>query len=291
MSRNKGSRTVILPLLALSAVAAWPSSAEAQQRAVPRAPAVRSVVVAGGYGYPRYPYFYRPYFYRPWFSPWYGPWYPYGLWGPYPAYGYGFQDVLTSAVRLEVTPREAEVYVDGYNAGRVDDYDGMFQRLRLRPGSHEIVIYLAGYRTVRQNLYLNPGSDQKVRYTLEPLGAGEVPEPPPPPRAAPDEMDAEPPRSRFPLEPEPQQPPQPEPAARFGTLSLRVTPADVEILVDGERWTAPAGEDRVAIQLAEGRHRIEVRKSGYAVYREDVLIRPNRSLTLNVSLSRGDATP
>jgi hypothetical protein len=243
------------------------------------------VVVVGGYGYPRYPYFYRPL---------YSPWFQYGRpWGPYPRYGYGyaFFDELTSSVRLEVTPRDAEVYVDGYAAGRVDDFDGIFQRLRLRPGSHEIVIYLSGYRTIRQNLYLNPRSDQKVKYTLERLAAGEVSEPPPAPRAAPD-GELQPARPQFPFEPEPrpdQQDPQVTPSARFGTLSVRVQPADAEIVIDGEPWSAPAAQDRISIRLAEGRHRVEIRKPGFADYREDVLIRDNRTLTLNVSLLRGDA--
>ena len=35
----------------------------------------------------------------------------------------------------------------------VDDYDGVFQRLQLVPGHHEIVVYHQGYRTLRQNLY------------------------------------------------------------------------------------------------------------------------------------------
>jgi hypothetical protein len=53
-----------------------------------------------------------------------------------------------------VTPRDAEVYVDGYYAGNVDDYDGSFQRLRVEPGEHEIAIFRDGYRAFRQKVYL-----------------------------------------------------------------------------------------------------------------------------------------
>jgi hypothetical protein len=42
----------------------------------------------------------------------------------------------------------------------------------------------------------------------------------------------------------------------------------------------------MTIRLPEGRHRIEVRREGYARYVEDVLIRRNATLTLNVSLRR-----
>ena len=236
----------------------------------------------GGYGYPRYPY------YSPWFQ--WGPWgYPYPY--PYPigyGYPYGRYDDLTSAVRLEVTPRNTQVYVDGYDAGIVDEYDGIFQRLRLRPGQHEIVLYLPGYRTVRQNLYFNSGSTEKVNLVMERLATGEVAEPPP----APAEVDP----SDLPERSSPRYGPEPRPmpaarerSTRFGTLSIRVQPGDAEILIDGERWTAPADQDRTAIQLSEGRHHVEIRKPGYAQYSEDVLIRRDRTLALNVSLLRGDA--
>ncbi|MCC7010711.1 MAG: PEGA domain-containing protein [Acidobacteria bacterium] len=272
---------IAVPLLLAAMLALWPSTAEAQRRRYP----ARSVIVVGGsYGYPWYPY--------------YGMWpqfgYPWGPWGGPPYYGYPMQDQLTASVRVDVTPRDAEVFVDGYSAGRVDDFDGVFQRLRLRPGNHEVTLYKPGYRTIRQNIYVGPRSDQKIRFDMEPLAAGETSEAPPQPTTPREEQ------GRFPFDepfgPEPPQPPSqgappPDAArapARFGTLSVRVQPADAEILVDGERWSAPATQDRLTIQLAEGRHQIEVRKAGFASYREDVLIRRDRALTLNVSLLRGD---
>ena len=51
---------------------------------------------------------------------------------PYPGFGYppGVYNDPAVAIRLLVTPRDASVYVDGYAAGVVDDYDGVFQRLQ-----------------------------------------------------------------------------------------------------------------------------------------------------------------
>jgi hypothetical protein len=88
------------------------------------------------------------YFYDPVFGPY--PW-----WGP-GAYSYPYFPVYddSARVRLSVTPKEAAVYVDGYYAGIVDDFDGVFQSLPLSPGGHEIAVYLEGYRTVHQSLYL-----------------------------------------------------------------------------------------------------------------------------------------
>ncbi len=288
----------LLALLTAAAVTVTPVLAEAQRRG-PRGPAVRQVVYIGGVWGGLRPVYYDP-FYQGW-----GPYRPYGQWGPWGPWGpygrYGFRDDSTASLRLDVEPRETEVFVDGYAAGVVDDFDGIFQRLRLRPGEHELVLYLPGHRTIRQSLYLNPGVDQKLRFTLEPLGPGETNEPRPRPDPErdrrgegpdPAEPPARPGAERRPADREP--PARVEvqtPRASFGTLVVRVQPADAEILLDGERWSAPAGQERISIQLAEGRHRIEVRKDGFARYTEEVLIRRNATLTLNVSLTRGVVPP
>jgi hypothetical protein len=81
-------------------------------------------------------------------------------------------------VRILATPKEATVYVDGFYAGLVDDFDGTFQRLPLPPGGHRIELFLEGHRTIKKSLYLQPGSTMKLRETLVPLAAGEVSEPP-----------------------------------------------------------------------------------------------------------------
>jgi hypothetical protein len=279
----------------LLALAAFPLEAEAQRRGPYRGPAVRPVtrqiVVVGGYGY-GYGYPFYPYrgfgFGYPFGSPWgYPMGYPYGY--GYGHYGYPAFDPLTSSVRLDIDQREAQVFVDGYAAGVVDEFDGVFQRLRIEPGPHEITIYLNGYRTIRRSLYLGPGTDQRIRDTMDRLGAGETSEAPPAPSAAPEVTDPDPAR-----QPRGQQlPPRPErqlevARASFGTVAIRVQPADADIFVDGEKWAATSAEERLSIRLTEGRHRIEVKKDGFVSYAEDVLIRRNATLTLNVSLSKGN---
>ena len=80
--------------------------------------------------------------------------------GPYPYGGYRYGP--ESDLRIDVTPKEASVYVDGYFAGTVDEFDGTFQRLHVLPGEHEIVIYLDGYRSIRERLYLSPNATRKI---------------------------------------------------------------------------------------------------------------------------------
>ena len=79
-----------------------------------------------------------------------------------------------ASVHLDVTPHDAEVYVDGYYAGVVDDFDGMLQRLRVEPGQHEITLYHDGYRAVHQRVYLTRDRTFKIKQQMEKLPAGEV---------------------------------------------------------------------------------------------------------------------
>ena len=72
-------------------------------------------------------------------------------------------------------------------------------------------------------------------------------------------------------------------AQEFGTLSIGVRPPEAEVFIDGERWT---GSDTgpLEVQLAAGRHRIEVRAPGRQTYVSDVTIRAGETTPLNVSL-------
>ena len=242
-----------------------------------------------------------------WWDPyWYGPY-----WG-YPYYRYwdrGYYDD-SAELRLEVRPKETQVYVDGYYAGIVDDFNGVFQRLHVRPGRHELALYMPGYRTVRQNLYLSVGQDSKVKFDLVPLGQGEPNEPAPQPASPPEVQggygyEAQPPgtavqpgQPQRPLRParpaRPATPGAPAPPAPpdnmaeqvqgFGSLVIRVQPAGADVVIDGERWQGPEGAERLVIQVAEGSHRVEIRKEGYVPFSTTVKVRNGETAPINVSL-------
>ena len=266
-------RIVIAAALAAASIAAFASTGEAQRYGGRRV-VVRSPVIVGGY--------YSPYWlYDPWFGFGYDPWGPY----PYPYPHRYYNPDPGAAMRLDVTPHQAEVYLDGYYAGIVDDFDGAFQRLRARPGEHEVVIYLDGYRTVRQKLYLTPKNTIKLKYTMEPLGAGEQPEarpqaPTPPPQATQPPM----PPGRGPGEGRPPQGPPRGNVSAYGTIVVRVQPMDADVLIDGEMWHMQDAQDRLVIEVAEGPHTIEVRKAGYRSFAAQVHVRRGESAPVNVSL-------
>ena len=265
------SKTSAAFLCGLATLLLCVSAVEAQtRRAVPR-PAGRGVaarpparvVYFRGYGYR--PYFYRPYYYG------YDPFF----YGPYPPYVGARYD--QSSVRLEVKPRETEVYVDGYYAGVVDSYDGFFQRLRLPAGEHEIELHLDGYESTQETLYLVAGETYKIRHEMEALAAG-VPQPPRPDPSAPPTFATTPGgRGGHPGG-------QSFASEQFGTLAVRVQPSDADVLIDGEVWRGFEGFDRLVVDLGAGFHDVEVRRDGYRTYRAEVEVREGDTTLLNVSL-------
>jgi hypothetical protein len=220
---------------------------------------------------------------------------------PYPAYRYAARD---SAVRFDVKPHETAVYLDGFYAGVVDDFDAWYQRLYTAPGGHEITLYLAGYRTYTERVYLSPDNTFKLHHRMEKLLPGETserpPVPPPPPQfegQGPGPQQGAPLPGRFGRRggppnyppPPPQGAPQPPQGAAppseggRGTLSLSVQPNDAEVLVDGAAWRGQ-GQDRLLIELSEGRHNIQIRKTGFVGYLTDVQIRRGDTTNLDVRL-------
>ena len=113
------------------------------------------------------------YFYYDPFT-WYDTYYP--SYPSYPVYGsyyaaapYAYGNVYpTGEIRLQIRPRHAEVYVDGYYAGRVDDFDGFLQGLRLEEGPHTIEIVAPGYETLVFNVRIVAGRKIDYRADLQP---------------------------------------------------------------------------------------------------------------------------
>ena len=105
--------------------------------ATPSLARVKNVDPGYGYGYGG--------LYGGYYDPWYDPWY-----GAYPGYSGGSQTTYNDegGLRLKIKPKNAEVYVDGYFTGTVDEFDGMFQKLHLDSGVHRIEVRAAGFETL-----------------------------------------------------------------------------------------------------------------------------------------------
>jgi hypothetical protein len=241
---------------------------------------VRPVVRPYYYSSFYYPRYYWPYYYGGFYDPFFWGQYRY----PPPYYGRYYDD--TGSARLQVSPRNAQVYVDGYFVGVVDDFDGNFQRLNVDAGEHELQFHLEGYRSFSMKVLFVRGRTVKITHTMEPLGPGETQSVPPKPI----ETERTPPYGGTTVQGRPRQMPPPARPGResdFGSLLLRVRPSDASVLVDGEPWTAPQGEDQFVIELTEGQHRVEVRKNGFQTYSATVRVRRGETVRLNVSLTAG----
>jgi hypothetical protein len=103
------------------------------------------------YGYNGYGYTYGP-----------GPYSPYG---GYPTYDYPH---IAGGVRLKIRPRDAQVFVDGHYAGLVDDFDGVFQSLKLEAGGHKIEVRMPGFEDLELDVHVQPGRTLTLEEFLRP---------------------------------------------------------------------------------------------------------------------------
>jgi hypothetical protein len=201
-----------------------------------------------------------------------------------------------------VDPEDAKVYVDGYYAGKVDDFDGFTQRLYVTRGSHEILLKREGYRSQRFRVHVTAGETLKLEHdmargqgeeTLQDLTGG---------RADSEDRYAPEPPSRDEIEDEEEgedAPPAPSPrddagpvgrGAARGSLELRVWPADASVYIDGEfrgsaRQVLPVFYVRT-FQLSAGSHRVEVVRPGFQPFQREVEIGAGRTEDLQVTLEQ-----
>jgi hypothetical protein len=243
-----------------------------------------------GYGsrYGRYGYYYDPY------DSWYSPYYYSGYYGYSPSYyrrgrGYGsYRD--SGSLRIIVDPEKTRVYVDGYYAGIVDDFDGILQRLNVPPGRHDITLKLEGYRTQHFKVYVPVDDTIKIHYDMV-RGSGE----------ATSEQFAGPPDADYArvrdMSDEDRRRGDDDGYGRdddydrrrdddgdSGSVRLSVSPRDASVYVDGE--FRGSGRQANTLRLRPGRHRIEVVRPGFRTVEREIEVERGRSTTVEFELER-----
>lgn len=93
----------------------------------------------------------------------------------------GYAVPTRADMRVEVTPEQAQVYVDGYFAGLAFDFDGPLNRLYTTPGRHAVTLYLDGYRTTTEKVDLMAGETCIIHEAMAPLPPDEASAPVPSP--------------------------------------------------------------------------------------------------------------
>jgi len=95
--------------------------------------------------------------------------YGYGGYG-YGGYGYyGEGRMGRGSLKLKVEPKDAEVYVDGYYMGTVDDFDGTFQRMELEIGAHRVEIRAPGFMSISFDVRIESSDTVTYRGELQPV--------------------------------------------------------------------------------------------------------------------------
>lgn len=152
-----------------------PSSARDRNQREPQRDGDRYDGGGHGSGY-HYPVYRGPYSYHPWY--WWGPYY--GFYGPYP-WGYGsywytervHEDM--GALDLDLKPEEVKVYLDGYEIGVADNFDGWPRYLWLEQGTYDLVFYLDGFETIARQYSIYSGVIIDVEDRMVP-GEARLPE-------------------------------------------------------------------------------------------------------------------
>lgn len=229
-----------------------------------------------GYGYGYYDYGYS-------YGDYYG-YYPYAYGG-----SYRYRSGNIAQIRTMVEPSKTRVYVDGYYAGLVDDFDGLFQRLNVSPGRHDITLRLEGYTSHTFSVYAGRDSTVKLRWDMV-RGAGETRDSigeeydrrsdrdadrdrdldRDSDRDAERDRDATRDRSREVDTDRPERPSAPPSRAGRGEVFFEIEPSDASVYVDGEFYGKASQVTR--LELAAGRHRIEVVRPGYRTEETEIEI-------------------
>lgn len=220
--------------------------------------------------------------------------YGYNNYGYYPSSSYGsyrYGRGNIAQLRTLVEPAKTRVYVDGYYAGIADDFDGLLQRLNVSPGRHDITLKLDGYSSHTFSVFANLGQTIKLRWDMV-QGSGETRDSigdeyegandRDAGREGDEELDREAEREResaqasdrsrdVDSEGSDRRPIPPSRDLRDvarGAVLLEVEPLDASVYVDGEFYGKASQVNR--IELAVGRHRIEVVRPGYKTEETEV---------------------
>jgi hypothetical protein len=112
-----------------------------------------------------------------WGSYWPGPtpwgWYGYGPVVYVPVAGSTPPAAPTAVARLglHVTPRKADILMDGNDLGQARDFDPDFRPLWLTPGNHVLELRYPGYQTLRIEVEVTKGQVSNLHYKLR-AGSG-----------------------------------------------------------------------------------------------------------------------
>ena len=234
----------------------------------------------GGYGH--YGYYGGHHGYHLGYYGWLGwPWgWSYGGW-PVTVIREQLDADAPGAVETDVTPKKADLFVDGQFLGQARDYNGRWDLLWLEPGRHVFEFRREGYMSLERELELRAGMLVRIEEQLQ-KGEGSdprstrLPEPPAPAPAAASAAESD--------------TPGPPSFRASGLLHLAVEPVDAAVYLDGEYLARGSELARLhgALPVARGVHVVEVVRPGYDSRRIEVDVVGADPVRLEIRLERGN---
>lgn len=229
--------------------------------------------------------------------------YPYYLWpwgygvviGHYPYrypyyYDYAYRrGAELGALDFDVRPEKAEIWIDGQFVGVADEYDGFPSYLWLERGTYDVVIYRPGFVTIARQYSIYPGVVIDVEDRMVP-GESKTPQELAPKTAVKrqerTDRDAE---RRDYARRERREAGEGElldARGEPGQVSLKVTPSDASVYLDG-RFLGTADElSRLhgGLIVDPGEHTVEIVRPGYVSEEETFDVAAGEEVILRVDL-------
>ncbi len=173
-------------------------------------------------------------------------------------------------MRLDVSPKDADVYVDGYYAGTVSDFNGVFHHLTVTAGPHVIEMRKTGLETLTIEMYVQPNHTITFRAVMQPAQSGSVNDETEPGLGTPPAVSST------------------MPSGVPGDLCFDVTPKEAQVYVDGYYVGTVADWEgrRQRLTLAPGAHRVELQASDYETAQFDITIESRQTTTYRGALTR-----
>jgi hypothetical protein len=88
--------------------------------------------------------------------------------------GYGPNTNGFALIEIGIFPEDAEIFVNGTSMGIARDFNRGKEELRLRPGTHVIVLYHPDRRTVRMEVRVASGRSYELNNTMLELEEDEI---------------------------------------------------------------------------------------------------------------------
>ena len=138
----------------------------------------------------------------------------------------------------------SDLYVDGDKLTFTWDDGGKKVKVHLKPGTHKVEVRKDGFTAHGEDVTLEGGSSFRMRVRLEP------------------------------------------PPIKEGILVIEVNEPFPELYVDGDKPNFTWGQEakKAEVRLKPGNHKVEVKKDGFEVYREDVTVAEGRQVSRSVRL-------